>query len=202
MWLNLSHSQCPLLKNGHKGRLGGSAGEATDFGSGHDLMVCEFKPIIRLAAVSTEPTLNPLSSSLSVPPQFSLSLPKINKTFFLIPSKFHFPTFSTCNEDWCLFQFDYNLILPFRSQIPCSKFIFQSQTLMTKHLIQNINPLFLSFYNYWLVLQTIENVTQNYVASHNRWHLWFCEMYYVLYTLTFTNNQHKLRAEGKWIELE
>ena len=38
-----------------KGHLGGSVGEASDFGSGDDLEVCEFEPHVRLTAVSTEP---------------------------------------------------------------------------------------------------------------------------------------------------
>ena len=49
-----------------------------DFGSGHDLMVHEFKPHIRLCTDSTEPAGDPRSSSLSAPPLFALSL-KINK---------------------------------------------------------------------------------------------------------------------------
>ena len=32
-----------------------------DFGSGHDLTVCEFEPRIGLPAVSTEPNFDPLS---------------------------------------------------------------------------------------------------------------------------------------------
>ena len=52
-----------LKINGY-GHLGGSVVWASDFGSGHDLTVCEFKPHIRLTAVkpvSTEPTLDALS---------------------------------------------------------------------------------------------------------------------------------------------
>ena len=49
-------------------------------GSGHDLMVCEFKPHIRLSAVSTKPILDPLSSSLSATsPTCGPSLSKINE---------------------------------------------------------------------------------------------------------------------------
>ena len=48
--------------------------------SGHDLMVPEFEPYIRLSAVSMEPTLDPLSTSLCSPqPQLVLSLSKIYK---------------------------------------------------------------------------------------------------------------------------
>ena len=39
-----------LYKNAVKGRLGGSVGWASDFGSGHDLAVCEFEPLIGLCA--------------------------------------------------------------------------------------------------------------------------------------------------------
>ena len=50
------------------------ATERPTFGSGHDLMVCGFKPCIRLSAVSVEPTLDPLSPFLSAPPLLTLSL--------------------------------------------------------------------------------------------------------------------------------
>ena len=46
----------------------------SDFGSGHDLTVLEFEPRVRLSAVSTEPSLDPLSPSLSAPPPLALSL--------------------------------------------------------------------------------------------------------------------------------
>ena len=55
------------LKNTVKmGHLGGSVGSASDFGSGHDLMVCGFKPHVRLYADSTEPAWDSLSLSLSL----------------------------------------------------------------------------------------------------------------------------------------
>ena len=38
-----------------EGRLGGSVGGATDFGSGHDLTVREFEPRVGLCADSSEP---------------------------------------------------------------------------------------------------------------------------------------------------
>ena len=69
------------------GHLGGPVGWASDFGSGRDLGVCGFKPHVRLSALSTEPALDPLSSSLFCPsPAYaharslarSLSLSKIN----------------------------------------------------------------------------------------------------------------------------
>ena len=44
-----------LEEYGFWGHLGGSVSEATDFGPGHDLIVHEFKPRIRLYADSSEP---------------------------------------------------------------------------------------------------------------------------------------------------
>ena len=42
-----------VLKNTHvSGLLGGSVGGATDSGSGHDLVVCEFEPRVGLCADS------------------------------------------------------------------------------------------------------------------------------------------------------
>ena len=66
------------------GRLGGSVGWASDFASGCDLRVRGFEPLIGLSAVSAEPTLEPLSPSLSLllPSSCSLFLSlslKINK---------------------------------------------------------------------------------------------------------------------------
>ena len=46
-----------------QGCLGGSVGWASDFGSGHDLVVCEFKPRIRLSALRTESASDPVSLS-------------------------------------------------------------------------------------------------------------------------------------------
>ena len=40
-----------------------------DFGSGHDLTVCEFEPQVRLSSDSVEPAWDPLSLSLSAPPR-------------------------------------------------------------------------------------------------------------------------------------
>ena len=66
------------------GHMGGSVGEASSIGSGHDLTVCEFELLPGLAAVSAEPAFDLLSPLLSVPPLLLLvlSLSKINKTFF------------------------------------------------------------------------------------------------------------------------
>ena len=44
-----------------------------DFGSGHDLMVCEFEPHIGLCADSEEPARDSLSPSLSALPLLSFS---------------------------------------------------------------------------------------------------------------------------------
>ena len=58
------------------GRLGGSVGWASDFGSGHDLTVCEFEPCIGLCADSLEPGAcsGSVSPSLSAPPQLMHAL--------------------------------------------------------------------------------------------------------------------------------
>ena len=50
-------------------------------GSGHDLMVCEFKPHIGLCGDSAEPAWDSLSPSLSALPLLilSVSVSKINK---------------------------------------------------------------------------------------------------------------------------
>ena len=48
-------------------------------GSGHDLMVCAFKPHAGLYADSTELTSDPLSPSLSAPVPLMLSLSLKNK---------------------------------------------------------------------------------------------------------------------------
>ena len=60
-----------------RGRPGGSAGEASDFGSGHDLAVREFEPCVRgsgLTARSLEPASDSVSPSLSAPPPLALCL--------------------------------------------------------------------------------------------------------------------------------
>ena len=51
---------CPL------GAPRGSAGRASDFGSGHDLVVREFEPRVGLCAGSEEPALDPLPPPLLV----------------------------------------------------------------------------------------------------------------------------------------
>lgn len=55
--------------------------ERPDFGSGHDLMVCEFEPRVGLCADSSElrawslePASDSMSPSLSAPPQLMLCL--------------------------------------------------------------------------------------------------------------------------------
>ena len=52
---------------------------ALDLGSGHDLIVHELEPRIKLCVDSEEPTWDSLSPSLSAAPLPSLSLKKINK---------------------------------------------------------------------------------------------------------------------------
>ena len=66
-----------------QGRLGGSVGLASDFGSGHDLTVEELEPRVRLCADSSEPeACFGFHVSLSHRPSFthalSLSVSKIN----------------------------------------------------------------------------------------------------------------------------
>ena len=72
-----------LFKNKLQGHLGGSVGWATDFSSGHDLAICEFKPHIRFCADSSEPgTCFGFCVSLSLCPSpthaCSLSVSEIN----------------------------------------------------------------------------------------------------------------------------
>ena len=59
-----------------------------DFSSGHNLMVCEIEPYIRLCADSTKPASDilSLSSSLSAPPLCSLSL-SLSLSLFICLSK-------------------------------------------------------------------------------------------------------------------
>ena len=57
-----------------EGRLRGSVGEASDFGSGHDLVVREFESRVGLCPVSGEPAWDSLSPSLSAPAPFMLAL--------------------------------------------------------------------------------------------------------------------------------
>ena len=57
------------------GHLGGSAGSASDFGSGHDLAVPGFESRVRLCADSLEPeACFRFFSSASVPPPLTLCL--------------------------------------------------------------------------------------------------------------------------------
>ena len=56
---------------------GGSAGQASDFSSGHDLMVCEFEPCISVYSNNAEPALDSLSPvSLCPYPTHTLSFKK------------------------------------------------------------------------------------------------------------------------------
>ena len=66
------------------GRLGGSVGLASDFGSGHDLMVHGFEPHVGLCADNSEPgPCFGFCVSLSLCPysahNLSLSVSKVNK---------------------------------------------------------------------------------------------------------------------------
>ena len=66
------------------GRLGGSVGWASDFGSGHDLTVREFEPHVGLCADSSEPGASFrfcvfLSLCPSPAHALSLSVSKIDK---------------------------------------------------------------------------------------------------------------------------
>ena len=49
-----------------------------DFGSGHDLLVCVFEPLVGLCADSVEPAWDSLSPSLYAPPSRVLS-PSLSK---------------------------------------------------------------------------------------------------------------------------
>ena len=64
------------------GPLGGLVGEAADFGSGHDLAVCEFEPRVGLCADGSEPGACfrfCLPLSLPLPCSGSVSLSLSNK---------------------------------------------------------------------------------------------------------------------------
>ena len=71
------------IKMNIAGHLGGLVSWASDFGSGHDLTVREFKPCIGLCADSSEPRVcfGSVSPSLCAPPPHTLclSLPLKNK---------------------------------------------------------------------------------------------------------------------------
>ena len=54
----VSEAQKSVFLEAWQGHLGGSVGWASDFGSGQDLTVCEFKPHNWLTAVSVEPALD------------------------------------------------------------------------------------------------------------------------------------------------
>ena len=68
-----------LLYLTHQGHVGGWVSWVSNFGSGHNLMVCEFKPHLSLGltAVSTEPASDPLSPSLSASLPLIVFLSKI-----------------------------------------------------------------------------------------------------------------------------
>ena len=60
---------CPQKITIKSGRLGGSVSEASDFGSGHDLVVRESEPHVTLCADSSEPgpCLNSVAPHLFTP---------------------------------------------------------------------------------------------------------------------------------------
>ena len=78
------------------GRLGGSVGGASDFGSGHDLTVREFEPHVGLCADSSEPGACfrfCVSLSLCPSPAHALSLTLKNKhNFFFNPYRVYLIT--------------------------------------------------------------------------------------------------------------
>ena len=73
----------PSLNSTRLGRQGGSVGQASVLGSGHDLTVHEFEPHVGLCADSSEPGACfgfCVSLSLCPSPAHALSLSKINVT--------------------------------------------------------------------------------------------------------------------------
>ena len=80
--LSLSQKINKHLKKLTEGRLGGSVGEASNFGSGRDLTFCGFEPRTGLCADSSEPgdvLRICVSLSLSAPPLLALCLPLSQK---------------------------------------------------------------------------------------------------------------------------
>ena len=69
----------PLRYILNAGRLGDSVGPASDFSSGHDLMVHCFEPHVRLWADSMELAWDSLSPTLSTPSLLMLSLSLSNQ---------------------------------------------------------------------------------------------------------------------------
>ena len=65
-----------FLKSQIQGRLRGSVGWVSNFGSGHDLAAREFKPSVGFCADSLEPASDSVSPSLSAPPTLTLCLSK------------------------------------------------------------------------------------------------------------------------------
>ena len=64
-----SHSLIPVENYSPRGaRVAQSV--VSDLGSGHDLVVCEFKPRVGFCAVNAEPALDPMSSSLCPSPAY------------------------------------------------------------------------------------------------------------------------------------
>ena len=72
-----------MWKHTCEGHLGGSVGWTPNFGSGHDLTVCGFKPRVRLCADSSDPgACFGFCVSLSLCPSPSCTLSLKNKKYF------------------------------------------------------------------------------------------------------------------------
>ena len=81
-WRVKGHEIFNLISVSAKGRLGGSVGWVSDFGSGHDLAVRGFEPLVRLCGYSSEPgACSGFHVSLSLPlsPLLMLCLLKMNR---------------------------------------------------------------------------------------------------------------------------
>ena len=112
------------FKNFSCGCLGGSVSWTSNFGSGHDLTVCESETCIRLTAVSMELSTDPLSSSLFAPPLLIFSLSKINKTLkkkntFLVILRHHTGKTTLGTSGWLSWWSLWILILGSWVQTPC-----------------------------------------------------------------------------------
>ena len=75
-------AEVQVQKGVPQGRLGGSVGWASDFGPGHDLIICEFEPCLGLCADGSEPGAGfgfCVSLSLCLSPTHALSLSLLQK---------------------------------------------------------------------------------------------------------------------------
>ena len=79
-WIHSYERQEERIRGGVPGWLIWSKLLTLDFSSGHDLMICEFEPCIRLCTDNVEPAWDSLSLSLPLPHLCTCSLTlKINK---------------------------------------------------------------------------------------------------------------------------